>query len=70
MAKSQSVPTNPPNESSYIDGTRGHLFIIDGQEARDRDYARIMTAQSCQLTEEEIQRDLELNDRQPFSLLK
>jgi hypothetical protein len=66
---SQHIKTNPDNERSYVDGTREHLLIIDGEEATDRDYARVMGAQPYQWTEEEIQRDQERYNRPPFSLL-
>ncbi len=62
--------TNPNNDTSYVDETREHLLVIDGQEATDREYARVMAAQPHQWTDEEIERDLEQYSRPPFSLLR
>lgn len=66
----REVKTNPQNDTSYVDRTRTHLLIINGEESSDRDYARVMNAQPYPWSEEEIQRDLERYNRPPFSLLR
>jgi hypothetical protein len=67
----RQIKTNPDNETSYVDGTREHLLIIDGQEASDREYARVENAQpSNYWTEAEIEYDFWRFNRPPFSLLR
>jgi hypothetical protein len=66
----QQIKTNPDNDTSYVDGSREHLLIINGQECTDREYARVMNAQPYPWTEEEIRRDQERFNRPPFSLLR
>jgi hypothetical protein len=56
------------HDTSYSDGTRSHLLTIDGGEAGDFEYARIMTSQGEQPSEEEIQADLEQFAPRPFSM--
>lgn len=57
------------DETSYTDGSRQHLLLISGAEATDKEYARVMTAQDSQWSEEEIQAAQEKNASRPFSIL-
>ena len=58
------------NETSYSDGTRAHVLIIDGKESTDREYIKLMTAQGNKTIEEEVQRDLAQNAPRPFRFFR
>lgn len=58
------------NETSYSDGTRGHVLITSGGEAPDADYARVLLTPPCEWTEEEIQADVERFQSCPFSFFR
>lgn len=66
----QTSYTREGNETSFADGTRGHLLTTSGGEATDAEYARIMLAQDYPWTEEEIQAAQEENASRPFRFMR
>ncbi len=58
------------NETSSSDSTRAHLLITNGKESTDREYAKILTAQPNEPTEQEVQRDLAQNAPRPFRFFR
>jgi hypothetical protein len=65
-----SIFRRAENETSYSDGTRAHVLIVNGLESTDREYIKVMTAQGYKPTEEEVQRDLAQNAPRSFRFLR
>jgi hypothetical protein len=60
----------PTYTTSYHNGTREHLLNVNGQEADDATYQRVMNAQPPQPTEAEIEYDQHRYQfNKPFSIL-
>jgi hypothetical protein len=62
--------TRSDNDTTSTNGSRSHALILNGQEATDATYARIMTAQPHQPTEQEVQRDLQRYQSRSFRFLR
>jgi hypothetical protein len=65
-----SIFRRAENETSYSDGTRAHVLIVNGKESTDREYIKIMSAQPNEPTGQEVQRDLALNAPRPFRFFR
>jgi len=70
MFGNQSASPTLRNDTSYVDNTRSHLLIINGQEATDREYARVMNAQPSAWTAQQIAADQEQCTSRPFRFFR